>query len=226
MNNIILCPGQGSQTIGMGKLWSETSEAARAIFEQADDILSDSLGAPLSTLCFQGPADMLNRTDVSQPAIYTASVACFAGWLDSENLTTKELNMVGAAGLSLGEYTALHLAGGFSFADGLKLVALRGKAMQEAAEAVDSSMVALIGADEESANAVCDKARENDILVAANFNAPGQVVISGSASACDRAEVIAGEMKLRATRLSVAGAFHSPIMAPAGDRLGEALGAT
>ncbi|MBL4699051.1 MAG: ACP S-malonyltransferase, partial [Phycisphaerales bacterium] len=111
-------------------------------------------------------------------------------------------------------------------ADGLKLVALRGKAMQEAAEAVDSSMVALIGANEESANAVCDKARENDILVAANFNAPGQVVISGSASACDRAEVIAGEMKLRATRLSVAGAFHSPIMAPAADRLAEALAAT
>ncbi len=226
MNNIILCPGQGSQAIGMSKLWSETSEAARAIFEQADEILGDSLGAPLSTLCFEGPADTLNRTDVSQPAIYTASVACFAGWLDSENLTAKELNMVGAAGLSLGEYTALHLAGGFSFADGLKLVALRGKAMQEAAEAVDSSMVALIGADEESANAVCDKARENDILVAANFNAPGQVVISGSASACDRAEVIAGDMKLRATRLSVAGAFHSPIMAPAADRIAEALAAT
>lgn len=226
MNNIILCPGQGAQTIGMGKLWCETSEAARAIFEQADEVLGDSLGAPLSTLCFEGPADTLSRTDVSQPAIYTASVACFAGWLDGENLTTKELNMVATAGLSLGEYTALHLAGAFSFADGLKLVALRGKAMQEAAEAVDSSMVALIGADEESANAVCDKARENDILVAANFNAPGQVVISGSASACDRAEVIAGEMKLRATRLSVAGAFHSPIMAPAADQLGEALCAT
>ena len=226
MNNIILCPGQGAQAIGMCNAWREVSEAARAIFEQADDILGDSLGAELSTLCAQGPADTLNRTDVSQPAIYTASVACFMGWLDGENLTLKELNMVGAAGLSLGEYTALHLAGAFSFADGLKLVALRGKAMQEAAEAVDSSMVALIGADEESANAVCDKARENDILVAANFNAPGQVVISGSASACDRVEVIASEMKLRATRLSVAGAFHSPIMAPAADRLGEALAAT
>ena len=226
MNNIILCPGQGAQAMGMGKLWSDASEAARAIFEQADEILGDSLGAPLSTLCFEGPADTLNRTDVSQPAIYTASVACLAGWLDGENLTPKELNMVGAAGLSLGEYTALHLAGAFSFADGLKLVALRGKAMQDAAEAVDSSMVALIGADEESANAVCDKARESDILVAANFNAPGQVVISGSASACDRAEVIASEMKLRATRLSVAGAFHSPIMAPAADRLAEALAAT
>ncbi|CAN0593167.1 unnamed protein product, partial [Laminaria digitata] len=112
------------------------------------------------------------------------------------------------------------------FEDGLKLVALRGRAMQDAAEAVASSMVALIGADEESANAVCDKAREGDVLVAANFNAPGQVVISGSATACDRAEAVASEMGLRATRLSVAGAFHSPIMAPAADRLAEALGAT
>ncbi len=226
MNNIILCPGQGAQTVSMGKLWSDTSEAARAIFEQADEILGESLGAPLSTLCFEGPADTLNRTDVSQPAIYTASVACFAGWLDGENLTTKDLNMVAAAGLSLGEYTALHLAGAFSFADGLKLVALRGSAMQEAAQASPSSMVALIGADEEKANAVCDKARENDILVAANFNAPGQVVISGAADACDRAEAVAVEMGMRATRLAVAGAFHSPFMQQAADQLGEALCAT
>ena len=226
MNNIILCPGQGAQAVSMGKLWSATSEASRAIFEQADEVLGDSLGAPLSELCFEGPEDTLNRTDVSQPAIYTASIACFAGWLDGENLTPAELNMIATAGLSLGEYTALHLAGAFSFQDGLKLVALRGKAMQDAAEAVDSSMVALIGADEEAANAVCDQARGDDILVAANFNAPGQVVISGSSSACDRAEVVAAEMKLRATRLSVAGAFHSPIMNPAADRLAEALAAT
>ena len=226
MNNIILCPGQGAQTVSMGKLWCDASEAARAIFERADAVMGDSLGASLSTLCFDGPADSLNRTDVSQPAIYTASVACFAGWLDSENLTKNELNIAATAGLSLGEYTALHLADAFSFEDGLKLVALRGKAMQEAAEAADSSMVALIGADEEKANAVCEQAREGDILVAANFNAPGQVVISGSAVACDRAEVVASEMKLRATRLSVAGAFHSPFMKPAAEQLAEALAAT
>ncbi len=226
MNNIILCPGQGAQAISMGKLWAETSTAARAIFQQADEAMGDSLGAPLSTLCFEGPADILNKTDVSQPAIYTASIACFVGWLEEESLTKNELNMKATAGLSLGEYTALHLADAFSFVDGLKLVALRGKAMQEAAEATDSSMVALIGADEESANAVCDQARGDDILVAANFNAPGQVVISGSAAACDRAETAAAEMKLRATRLSVAGAFHSPIMEPAADRLAEALAAT
>jgi [acyl-carrier-protein] S-malonyltransferase len=226
MKNIILCPGQGAQAVGMSKLWSETSDAARTIFERADATLGDSLGTPLSKLCFEGPADVLNRTDVSQPAIYTASVACFAGWLDAENITKSELSIGATAGLSLGEYTALHLADAFSFEDGLKLVALRGRAMQDAAEAIESSMVALIGADEESANTVCDKAREGDVLVAANFNAPGQVVISGGAAACDRAETVASDMGLRATRLSVAGAFHSPIMEPAADRLAEALAAT
>ncbi len=226
MSNIILCPGQGAQTVSMGKLWSESSQAARAIFEQADDILADSLGAPLSSLCFEGPPDTLNRTDVSQPAIFTASAACFAGWLDAESTTKKALNIVAAAGLSLGEYTALYLADAFSFADGLKLVALRGKAMQEAAQAADSSMLALIGADEEKANAVCDRAREDDILVAANFNAPGQVVISGASVACDRAEALASEMGMRATRLPVAGAFHSPFMSSAADQLAEALAAT
>ncbi|MBL4591705.1 MAG: ACP S-malonyltransferase [Phycisphaerales bacterium] len=226
MSTIILCPGQGAQTVGMSKAWAEVSEASRAIFERADDVLGDSLGAPLSQLCFEGPADTLNRTDVSQPAIFAASVACFAGWLDESNMTAKELGIVAAAGLSLGEYTALHLGGAFSFEDGLKLVALRGRAMQDAAEAVDSSMVALIGADEEKAAAVCDQARGNDILVAANFNAPGQVVISGSQAACDRAETVASEMGLRAKALEVAGAFHSPIMQPAADRLAEGLAAT
>ncbi len=226
MTTVLLCPGQGAQAVGMSRQWSETSDAARAVFEHADDVLGDALGAPLSKLCFDGPADTLNRTDVSQPAIFTASVACLRGWLDSENRTIRELGVVATAGLSLGEYTALHLADALGFADGLRLVALRGRAMQEAAEAVDSSMVALIGADEESANAVCDKARAGDILVPANFNAPGQVVISGSAGACARAEKIATEMGLRATRLSVAGAFHSPIMAPAAERLAEALAAT
>lgn len=226
MNTVLLCPGQGAQAIGMSKAWREVSEAARAIFERADSVLGDSLGAPLSELCFAGPEDTLNRTDVSQPAIYTASVACFAGWLDESNRTLGELGLRATAGLSLGEYTALHLAGAFSFEDGLKLVALRGRAMQDAAESVPSSMVALIGADEEKAKAVCEMARQGDVLVTANFNAPGQVVISGSVTACDRAELVASEMGLRATRLSVAGAFHSPIMQPAADRLAESLAAT
>ncbi|MFT3686230.1 MAG: ACP S-malonyltransferase [Phycisphaerales bacterium] len=140
--------------------------------------------------------------------------------------TPAEAGVIATAGLSLGEYTALHIAGVFSFKDGLELVALRGKAMQDAAEAVASGMVALIGANEEQAVAVCEKARGGEVLVPANFNAPGQIVISGSKAACERSVGVATEMGLRATVLAVAGAFHSPIMAPAGDRLKTALSGT
>lgn len=222
-STIILCPGQGAQTVAMGLAWARSSPAAKAVYDEADTLLTATLGTPLSGLCFEGPADTLNRTDVSQPAIYTASVASYRGLIQELG---HDFPLVATAGLSLGEYTALHLAGSFSFADGLKLVALRGKAMQDAAEAVPSSMVALIGADEDKANALCDAARQGEVLVAANFNAPGQVVISGSVGACDRAEQLAPDHGLRATRLQVAGAFHSPIMQPAADRLAEALAKT
>lgn len=224
-HKIFLCPGQGAQTIGMGHEWFNHSTAARETFEEAVTLLAGHLDtdANVRDLCFQGPADTLNRTDISQPAIYTTSIACYRALREAH---AQDFTIAATAGLSLGEYTALCIAGAFSFADGLKLVALRGRAMQDAAEAVPSSMVALIGADEDKANALCDAARENDILVAANFNAPGQVVISGSAAACDRAEKLAPDHSLRATRLQVAGAFHSPIMQPAADRLRKALANT
>ncbi len=210
----------------MGKAWFDASAEARAAFEAADSILTD-LPAPLTTLCFEGPAETLNRTDVSQPAIYCASVACWRAMLAEMGAgSAGEANVVGSAGLSLGEYTALHLAGAFSFEDGLRLVALRGRAMQEAAEAGPSSMTALIGADEAQATEVCDEARGDGVLVCANFNAPGQVVLSGSTDACERAESIAEGKGLRSARLPVAGAFHSPFMAPAADRLREALAST
>ena len=134
-----------------------------------------------------------------------------------------ETPIVAAAGLSLGEYSALHIAGAFSFEDGLRLVALRGEAMQAAAEATDSGMVALIGASEDQAEAICDEARQDGVLVCANFNAPGQVVLSGNRASCARAEAAAGEGGLRAVALPVAGAFHSPIMQPAADALAKAL---
>lgn len=220
---IIVCPGQGAQAIGMGKLWADTSTEARAVFEEADAVLCDSLGSPLSQICFDGPEDTLNRTDVSQPALYTAAVACWRGLSAQMGLAEGEASVVAAAGLSLGEYSALHIAGAFSFADGLRLVALRGSAMQAAAEATASSMVALVGADEEKAQSVCDEARADGVLVCANFNAPGQVVLSGDLEACKRAEMVAGEQGLRAVPLAVAGAFHSPIMQPAADALAKAL---
>jgi [acyl-carrier-protein] S-malonyltransferase len=228
MPTILLCPGQGAQTVGMGKAWFEASPEARAVFEQADKALGSRLGASLSDLCFNGPADKLNRTDISQPALYTTSVACWKAIIAKSGHGNGEAPLAAAAGLSLGEYTALYLAGSISFLDGLELVTLRGRAMQDAAEAAPggSAMLALIGADEPQAQSVCDEARGTDVLVCANFNAPGQIVLSGSKSAIERAATIATGKGLRAAPLAVAGAFHSPLMAPAADRLGQALAKT
>lgn len=204
------------------------------MFECADAVLGTQLGSALSSLCFEGPAERLNQTDVSQPAIYVSSVACWRGllakWGAGPDAGAKEAGVAATAGLSLGEYTALHLAGVFGFEEGLELVTLRGRAMQDAADAIKaadgtpgSGMVALIGATEAQAEEVCNKARGGEVLVSANFNAPGQVVISGSIAACGRAAGVASEMGLRAAALPVAGAFHSPLMQPAADRLAEAL---
>jgi [acyl-carrier-protein] S-malonyltransferase len=220
--SIILCPGQGAQAVGMGRAWYDTSAAARATFDEADALLADTLGGKLSELCFNGPADRLNMTDVSQPAIYTCSVACYRAMQDAGESITP----AATAGLSLGEYTALHLAGAFDFAQGLQLVAVRGRYMQDAAEASRGSMVALIGADDAQAQQVCDivvQAAPDEILVPANYNAPGQIVLSGHATACDRAVQVASDMGLRATALTVAGAFHSPLMQPAADKMAAAL---
>jgi [acyl-carrier-protein] S-malonyltransferase len=204
----------------MGRGWSEADPRAAEVFAEADALLGDALGAPLSTICFDGPAERLNRTDVSQPAIYTCSVACHRALVGSGDAPP----LRATAGLSLGEYTALHLAGVFDFAAGLRLVALRGRLMQQAAESSRGGMMALIGADEAQAGAVCERsAAEGGVLVAANFNAPGQIVLSGSEDACGRAEAVADEMGLRAKLLVVAGAFHSPLMQPAADAMAEAL---
>ncbi len=226
---IILCPGQGAQVVGMAKAWHDASPEARGVFEDADRLLGSRLGAPVSELCFAGPVDRLNRTDISQPAIFTASVACWRGLLARWSMGNGEQPLRAAAGLSLGEYTALHVAGAISFEDALELVTLRGRAMQDAAEAPTATsgggggMVALIGADEGQAQQVCDQARAGDVLVCANFNAPGQIVLSGHRSACDRAVQVAVVLGLKATMLQVAGAFHSPLMRPAAERLEAAL---
>ena len=217
---VILCPGQGAQAVGMGKKWCESSASARGVFEEADRVLGNELGAKLSSICFDGPAERLNQTDVSQPAIYVCSVASYRGLIERSEIT--DFNH--AAGLSLGEYTALHLAGAFEFDEGLRLVARRGRLMQDAAVASKGGMVALIGADEAQAQQVCEKAaQQGEVLVCANFNAPGQIVLSGHAVACDRAVAIAGEIGLKATKLTVAGAFHSPLMQPAADQMADTL---
>jgi [acyl-carrier-protein] S-malonyltransferase len=235
INRIFLCPGQGAQTLGMGKAWHTKSHAARQIFARADELAAHTLpgGQSLTSLCFDGPQELLNRTDVSQPALYTCGIACFRGLLEQwGGHESENANIAAAAGLSLGEYTALCIAGAITFEDGLRLVMLRGQAMQDAATSVPSGMVALIGADEAQAVAVCDEARQNapggaaGIIVPANFNAPGQIVLSGDVAAVARAEQIAVAKGLRATVLQVAGAFHSPIMQPAAARLAHALAAT
>jgi [acyl-carrier-protein] S-malonyltransferase len=222
----ILCPGQGAQAVGMGKAWFDASPEAKAVFEKSDRQLGTRLGSPLSELCFAGPAERLNQTDVSQPALYVAGVASWRAIIAGLNMGNGEQPIAATAGLSLGEYTALHVAGAISFEDGLELVTLRGRAMQDAAVASEGGMIALIGATDQQAEEVAAGARGAEVLVCANFNAPGQVVLSGHKSACERAAKVAEGMGLRGTLLQVAGAFHSPLMAPAADRLLAALNAT
>lgn len=227
---ILLCPGQGAQRVGMGKAWFAASPEAAQTYASADQHLAHERfaqtfrGRTLSDICFNGPEDEVNRTDVAQPAIFVASAAC---WQAMVARGVDPANIAATAGLSLGEYTALYLAGSLSFSDALTLVARRGRAMQDAAEAGEGSMVALIGADEAQAQRVCDETLAGlgagEVLVAANYNAPGQIVLSGSSGACAKSVEVATGMSLRATPLSVAGAFHSPLMRPAADRLAEAL---
>jgi len=216
---ILLCPGQGAQHVGMGKAWADKFKVAADTFAQADE----ALGYSISNLAFEGPEEELNKTDKAQVAIYVTSVACYRALKEQGKIG----NIVATAGLSLGEFTALHLAGAFNFLNGLALVKLRGEAMQAAAEATPSGMVALIGADEQQAIELCKKSLEggspDEVMVPANLNCPGQIVVSGSQGACERSLKVAEEMGLRATALKVAGAFHSPIMQPAAEKLAAAL---
>jgi [acyl-carrier-protein] S-malonyltransferase len=209
----ILCPGQGAQVVGMGKDFYEASAAAKEVFDAANEVV----GFDLASLCFNGPEERLNQTDVSQPAIYTTSIASFraaaaAGMIDAEQITA-------CAGLSLGEYTALHLAGVFSFEDGLRLVAARGRYMQEAATAQPSGMVAIMGASAEDVDRLCDGAKQDEVLAAANYNAPGQIVVSGNVGACERVLKSAEAAGFKAMSLKVAGAFHSALMQSAADKM-------
>ena len=206
----LLFPGQGAQKVGMGVDFVEKSALAREFFERADA----TLGYSLSSLIIEGPAEDLTLTKHCQPAIYLTSAAIVAV-LEAEGHLKRE-EIVCTAGLSLGEYTALYYAGVFSFEEGLRLVAARGQAMQKASDLNKSGMVSLMGADESKAQAVADAARGDDVLVVANLLSPGQIVLSGTIDACKRVPEIAKSMGVRrAIALNVAGAFHSPVMAPA-----------
>ena len=213
-----LFPGQGAQCVTMGKDLCDASAAARAIFDRAEA----ATGLAIRQLCFDGPEDALNRTDNAQPCIFTVSAALLAMMEETlgDAIPTPEIY----AGLSLGEYSALYAAGAMDFETGVKLVAKRGELMQQAATDRPSGMVAVIGLDEEKVNALCDEARDGQILTCANFNCPGQIVISGENEACQRAADLAEKHgAMQAVVLKVAGAFHSEIMAPAAEAFADVL---
>jgi len=215
-DSAVVFPGQGAQVVGMGRDVCEVSDMARGVFERANELL----GFDLMSLCFEGPTEELEKTDIQQPAIFVTSAALWHAFLELGG----GIDQFGrTGGLSLGEYTALYVAGAFSFDDAVRVVRRRGELMQAAAVASPSGMVSLIGADEETANQLCDKVREQDVLAPANFNCPGQIVIAGHQTACDRAVAAVESFGCRAVPLAVAGAFHSPLMASAADGLASVL---
>ena len=206
----------------MGRDIHEALAAGIELFDRAEA----ATGMPLKKLCFEGPEEELSRTDVAQPAIFTVSAACQKAI--ENHLTPEQLEKIKpsvSAGLSLGEYTALYVAGCFDFETGVKLVAKRGQLMQEAATAVPSGMVSVIGLeDEQKAVELCEAAADGQILTCANFNCPGQIVLSGEKAACERAAEKAMDFGAKlAVPLKVAGAFHSEIMRPAADAFAGVL---
>ena len=217
MSEALLFPGQGAQYVGMGQDWAEAHPAARKVLEQADEALGFSL-----TEAMWGADASVDRTDVAQPAILAVSAAVIAVLEADHGLVRTSAPL--AAGLSLGEYTALWFAGALDLGDALRLVRLRGEAMQAASEACPSGMVSLMGATEDTATALAELGSAHGICQVANLNSPSQIIVSGELAALDAVEGAAKDHGCRrAVRLSVAGAFHSEVMRPAADRLAAAL---
>ena len=207
-------PGQGSQYVGMGKDLCEQFPVVKKYFDEADSVL----GFSLSTICFEGPEEELKQTKNTQPAIFLHSVALW-------NLL-KRTDAAMVAGHSLGEYSALVAAEAISFSDAIKLVRLRGELMQKAGEENPGTMAAIVGLEANIVGEVTSKASEAGVVQAANFNSPGQIVISGSVAGVRRAMEIAKERGAKLVKeLVVSGAFHSPLMQSAKERLKKALDA-
>ena len=218
MELVLLFPGQGSQKPGMGQDLAAEFPAARAVFEEVDE----ALGAPLSRLCFEGPADELTLTHNAQPALFAHGAAAWAVLRD--RLASR---VRAAAGHSLGEFTAYHAAGALALAAGARLVRRRGELMYESGVARPGAMAALLGDLATPVEELCSRATaEAGEVVPANYNAPGQLVVSGEVAGVERLMALAKEAGAkRAVRLNVSGAFHSPLMAVAAPGLAEALDA-
>lgn len=210
VDTVVLLPGQGSQEVGMGRELAGAFPEARAVFRRAEEVL----GFPLSELCAEGPEEELTRTENAQPAILVHSYAVWTVLPAGVREST-----VAAAGHSLGEFTAYLVAGALEFEDALRLVRRRGELMARSRE---GTMAAVLGLDDETVEALCEE--QEGVVVAANFNAPGQVVLSGTVEAVGRAGERASEAGAkRVIPLDVSGAFHSPLMEVAREGLAEAL---
>lgn len=215
-----LFPGQGAQFVGMARELDRDVPAARELFDRAGELL----GFDLRAVSFDGPVERLNATDVSQPAIFVASLAALEG-LRAEQPDLVE-QCAGAAGLSLGEYTALVFSGAMDFATGLRVVRRRGEAMQAAAEANPGGMSSVLGLDDAQADELCRRASAHGRIWKANMLCPGNLAVSGERSALEHLEPIASELgAMKTVPLAVAGAFHTPLMKPADEHLAEALSA-
>ncbi len=221
MTKALVFPGQGSQAVGMGQELAQAFPAARHVFEEVDDALSQKLSA----LMADGPIEDLTLTENAQPALMAVSLAAIAVLKSEGNVDVADIASF-VAGHSLGEYSALAAAGTFSVADAARLLKTRGQAMQKAVPVGDGAMAALLGLDLDGAQAVVDEASAGDVLAIANDNDPGQVVISGATAAVERAVDVAKEKGAkRALLLQVSAPFHCQMMGPAADVMAEALDA-